>query len=114
MSRPLRTVSFSSFQSTITHDGHDCNGYSLDSSRRHQPNKNDIRAITSMKDFDEYYSRRALGFNSIDEMYNWVSCVKLLHQIKDLPMLITNAIDDPLVVKECHEIPKKYIGKMNL
>ena len=25
-------------------------------------------------------------------------------------MLITNALDDPLIVRECHEIPEKYTG----
>jgi predicted alpha/beta-fold hydrolase len=64
-----------------------------------------------MIDFDESYSRRVLGFSSVDDMYKWVSCVKLMHQIKELPMLITNALDDPLIVRKCHEIPEKYTGK---
>lgn len=111
MTPPFRSVSFSSFQSTITHEGHDCNGYSLDSSRCQKPNKNEIRSITSMMDFDEAYSRRVLGFNSVEEMYKWVSCVRLLHKIKELPILITNALDDPLIIRKCHEIPEKYTSK---
>ena len=106
----LRSVSFSSFQSPITHDGHDCNGYSLDSSRLQKPKESELQSITSMIDFDESYSRRVLGFNSVEDMYKWVSCVKLMYQIKELPMLITNALDDPLIVRECHEIPEKYTG----
>ena len=110
MSAP-RSISFSSFHSTITHDGHDCNGYSLDSSRLQKPSESEVRSATSMLVFDETYTRRALGFNSVDDMYKWVSCVKLLHEIKDLPILITNALDDPLIIRKCHEIPEKYTGK---
>lgn len=106
----LRSVSFSSFQSPITHDGHDCNGYSLDSSRLQKPKESELQSVTNMMDFDESYSRRVLGFNSVDDMYKWVSCVRLMYQIKELPMLITNALDDPLIVRECHEIPEKYTG----
>ena len=107
----LRSVSFSSFQSPITHDGHDCNGYSLDSSRLQKPKESELQSITSMIDFDESYSRRVLGFSSVDDMYKWVSCVKLMYQIKELPILITNALDDPLVMRNCHEIPEKYTGR---
>lgn len=110
MSSP-RSISFSSFQSTITHDGHDCNGFSLDSSRLQKPSESEVQSATSMIVFDEIYTRRALGFSSVDEMYKWVSCVKLLHEIKDLPILITNALDDPLILRKCHEIPEKYTGK---
>ena len=108
----VRSVSFTSFQSPITHDGHDCNGYSLDSSRIQKPKESELKlqSITSMLDFDEFYSRRVLGFSSVDDMYKWVSCVKLMYQIKDLPILITNALDDPLIVRKCHEIPEKYTG----
>lgn len=107
----LRSVSFSSFQSPITHDGHDCNGYSLDSSRLQKPKESELQSITNMMDFDESYSRRVLGFSSVDDMYKWVSCVKLMYQIKELPILITNALDDPLIMRNCHEIPEKYTGK---
>ena len=109
--RHVRSVSFSSFQSTITHGGHDCNGFALDSSRIRKPSEDEVRSVTSMADFDETYTRRALGFNSVEDLYRWVSCVKLLHEIKELPILITNALDDPLVLKQCHEIPEKYTGK---
>lgn len=111
MAMPLRSVSFSSFQSTITHDGHDCNGYSLDSSRLQKPSESEIQSVTSMMDFDDTYSRRVLGFSSTDEMYKWVSCVKLLHEIKELPIMITNALDDPLILRKCHEIPERYTSK---
>lgn len=110
----LRSISFSSFQSPITHDGHDCNGYSLDSSRLQKPKESELQSVTNMIDFDESYSRRVLGFSSVDDMYKWVSCVKLMYQIKELPILITNALDDPLVIRKCHEIPEKYTGKSQI
>ena len=110
MKTHVRSVSFSSFQSTITHDGHDCNGYSLDTLRIQKPVVEEIQSATSMLDFDESYSRRVLGFSSVDDMYRWTSCVKLLYQIKELPILITNALDDPLITRKCHEIPEKYTG----
>lgn len=110
----LRSVSFSSFQNPVTHDGHDCNGYSLDSARLQKPKESELQSVTNMLDFDESYSRRVLGFSSVDDMYKWVSCVKLMYQIKELPILMTNALDDPLIVRKCHEIPEKYTGRSQL
>ena len=113
MKTHIRSVSFSSFQSTITHDGHDCNGYSLDSSKIQKSTVEEVQSATSMLDFDEIYSRRVLGFSSIDETYRWMSCAKLLYQIKELPMLITNAVDDPLITRKCHQVPEKYTGNQH-
>ena len=111
MRSSLRSVSFSSFQSAVTHDGHDCNGYALDPSRIRKPSESEVWSNTSMLDFDEAYTRRVLGFSSVDEMYKWVSCEKLLYQIRELPILITNALDDPLILRQCHKIPEKYTRK---
>ena len=63
-----------------------------------------------MVEMDEAYTRRVLGFESVEEMYRWISCEELLNQIDDLPTLLVNSLDDPCIVDESHVIPKTFAG----
>ncbi len=47
-------------------------------------------------------------------LFRWTSCIKLLYEINDLPVLIVNTNDDPLVVlanTRILDIPKSYVGE---
>ena len=100
-----------SIHSEIKHGGHDCNGFSLDPSKIQLPNETKLWSVNSMKDFDEHFTSRVMGFESAMDMYRWTSCSELMYQIRDLPMLFVNTKDDPLVPEHLHSIPKKYTGK---
>ena len=60
---------------------------------------------------DEYYTRRILGFDSVQEMWKWMSCVDLMYKVTDFPLLLVNSHDDPVVPSELHSIPIRYTGK---
>ena len=64
-----------------------------------------------MIDLDDCYTRHALGFETVEEMYKWMACTELMNEIDDFPLLFLNALDDPCVVLESHDIPKTYVGK---
>ena len=101
---------FSGFHTEITHNGHNSIGSSLDRRKCRLPDARSFWGSSNMMEMDEAYSCRVLGFASVEEMYQWVSCVDLLNQIDDLPTLIVNSLDDPCVVLECHAIPKAFAG----
>ncbi|KAI6651469.1 hypothetical protein LOD99_5077 [Oopsacas minuta] len=46
---------------------------------------------------DTHFTRPLLGFNTIEDMYRWACCIYVMDQIKDLPVLLVNAKDDPMV-----------------
>ena len=96
----------------ITHGGYDCNGFSLDPSKIQLPDVTNLNTITNILDFDEYYSRRVQGFDNVMALYEWTSCVKLMYKIEELPMLLVNSSDDPVIPVELHNIPVKYTGEM--
>ena len=95
----------------ITHRGYDCNGFSLDPSKIQLPVDTNLSTLTNILDFDECYSRRVQGFDSVMDLYEWTSCVKLMYEIEELPMLFVNSLDDPVIPVELHDIPVKYTGK---
>ena len=70
-----------------------------------------MQTLTNMAEFDEYFSRRVQGFDSVMDMYKWTSCVELMHRIERLPMLLVNTLDDPVVPEHLHDIPAKYTGE---
>ena len=63
-----------------------------------------------MEELDEYYTRRVMGFDSVREMYKWMSCADLMQKVTDFPILLLNTSDDPLVPPELHSIPIQYTG----
>ena len=50
---------------------------------------------TSFIDFDEYFTRRMLGYNSTDEYYKGFGCVSDIKNIK-VPLLCLQTQDDPI------------------
>lgn len=116
--RLLRRHSDSLFQgkqrgcihSKIKHGGRDCNGFSLDPSKIQLPDETKLWSVNSMKDLDEYFTSRVMGFESALDLYRWTSCSELMYRIADLPMLFVNTKDDPLVPEHLHSIPKEYVG----
>ena len=63
----------------------------------------------SIHELDEYYTRRVLGFESVRDLWQWMSCVELMETVTDFPLLV-NACDDPIVPEEVHSIPIHYTG----
>ena len=57
---------------------------------------------TTTEEFDEFFTRRLLGYQSIDEYYRKFSCKEVLSNIKK-PIMFMQSLDDPI----CHysEIP---------
>ena len=60
------------------------------------------RKIIATKDFDELFTRRLLGYQSVDEYYKKFGCKEVLENIRK-PLLCMQSLDDPI----CHfsEIP---------
>ena len=95
----------------VTHAGHDCNGFALDTSKITEPvNENLLWKAKSIHELDEYYTRRVLGFQSVRELWQWMSCEGLMKTVRDFPVLLVNACDDPIVPEEVHSIAIQYTG----
>ena len=46
---------------------------------------------------DTNFTRPLLGFKTVEDLYHWACCVYVMDQIRDFPMLLVNAKDDPLI-----------------
>ena len=102
---------FNGFETEVVYDGRNCNGCTLDRRKCSLPDMRAFLSSTSLVELDEAYTRRVLGFSSVEEMYRWISCERLLYEIDDLPMLLVNSADDPCIVEESHSIPIKFVGE---
>ncbi len=69
-----------------------------------------IWSANTLYDVDEYYTRRVMGFESPMELYQWTSCVDCMYRIQELPLLLVNSRDDPIVPEDMHNIPRDYAG----
>lgn len=105
---------FNGFLTEITHDGRNSNGCSLERARCRYPNVGGFWSSTNMRELDEAYTRRVLGFATVQDMYRWISCEELLNRIEELPMLIVNSMDDPLILEQSHAIPRAFAGMRTL
>jgi len=54
-----------------------------------------LRTVSSVDEFDENFSIKAYGFNSVEEYYYVSSCFHNLHKVK-IPLLVIHAADDPV------------------
>lgn len=54
-----------------------------------------VQAATSVYEFDDLLTRRALGLGSVEEYYQTSSCTRVLSNIR-IPTLAINALDDPV------------------
>ncbi len=52
--------------------------------------------VKSMADFDDFLTRRMLGYKENLEYYEGISSVKFLHKI-NIPLLCMHARDDPFL-----------------
>ena len=51
-----------------------------------------------------------MGFDSYGDLVKWVSCNEYFYKIPNLPFLLVNAFDDPVVPKKLTALPIKYTG----
>ncbi|VDN58090.1 unnamed protein product [Dracunculus medinensis] len=68
-------------------------------------------SATSIVALDESYSRRILGYSSVEEFYASCSCLPFIPNFK-FPMVFLNAFDDPLI-PSCLWTPIKEIASKN-
>ncbi|WP_431124959.1 YheT family hydrolase [Flagellimonas flava] len=61
----------------------------------------DIKAIKTLKDFDDIYTSRAHDFKDALDYYTQCSCLQFLPSIQ-VPSLIINAADDSFLGPECY------------
>ena len=107
----LRRRSYGDTSCETQHGGHDSNGFALDSSRIQPPDEEKLWQARNIEEIDEYYTRRVMGFKTTTDLYEWSSCVQLMNKIPDLPMLLINARDDPIVSPQLHSFPVQYTSK---
>ncbi len=60
----------------------------------------DSLQASSLYEFDEKFTRRALGYHSVEQLYRANSCSRVLHHIS-VPVLALSALDDPVITAEC-------------
>ena len=46
---------------------------------------------------DAAFTRTLLGFKTVEELYRWACCYYFMDQIRDIPLLLVNTRDDPIV-----------------
>ncbi len=61
----------------------------------------DIKAVVTLKDFDDVYTSRAHGFKDALDYYTQCSCLQFLPNIK-VPVLLINARNDSFLGPECY------------
>ncbi|KAL5468745.1 hypothetical protein EMCRGX_G029858 [Ephydatia muelleri] len=106
----LRRRSYGDASCEVQHDGHDSNGFALDSSRLQLPDEERLWKANNIQEIDEYYTRRVMGFKTVQDLHEWSSCAPMMNRIPSLPMLFINAKDDPIVSVQLHKFPIKYTG----
>jgi len=78
----------------------------LKEKQKNFPNKisnSDIKAINTLKDFDDIYTSKAHGFMDALDYYKKSSSLQFLHNIKT-PTLLLNAKNDSFLSPECYPI----------
>ncbi|WP_291964359.1 YheT family hydrolase [Maribacter sp.] len=63
----------------------------------------DIKSIKTLKDFDDFYTSKAHGFNNAMDYYKKSSSLQFLDSIK-VPTLIINALNDSFLGSDCYPI----------
>lgn len=106
----VRRRSYGDASCEVQHDGHDSNGFALDSSRLQPPDEARLWKASNIQEIDEYYTRRVMGFKTVQDLHEWSSCAAMMNRIPSLPMLFINAKDDPIVSVQLHKFPIKYTG----
>jgi len=68
-------------------------------------NWKDVRAARGLTQFDRIFSAKFYGYPSFEEFMRENSCSQHLDKIEHIPLLLINAIDDPLIGPFYHDIP---------
>jgi len=75
--------------------------------------KEAILKTTTLRDYDEQFTRKMFGYNSVDDYYRDASSAQYLPNVQ-VPTLLVNATDDPIVseqalpLQQCKDNPHKY------
>lgn len=67
-----------------------------------------LKKVQTVEEFDHHFTCKVNGFESVDWYYREHSCIRFLPHV-DIPLLLVNAIDDPLVDPKTlpFEVPKQ-------
>ncbi|XP_075431295.1 monoacylglycerol lipase ABHD2 [Ascaphus truei] len=68
-----------------------------------------LYTATSLMQIDDTVMRKFHGYQSLQEYYEAESCIRYLHNIR-VPLILVNAVDDPLVHDSLLSIPKTLAG----
>ncbi|MBR9914029.1 MAG: alpha/beta fold hydrolase [Algicola sp.] len=68
-----------------------------------QISEEDIKAIKTLRDFDEIYTSKAHGFKDAMDYYNQSSSLQYLEAI-EVPTLLINALNDSFLSHECYPV----------
>jgi predicted alpha/beta-fold hydrolase len=68
--------------------------------------KEDVMAVTTLRQFDEAGTRRIFGYASLHDYYFDASSSRKIENVK-VPLLCLNALDDPIAHHEC--LPVKEV-----
>ncbi|XP_070546964.1 monoacylglycerol lipase ABHD2-like [Ptychodera flava] len=67
---------------------------------------------TSLVHIDEHFTRKMAGYNSLEEFFCTCSSKFYIPNI-EIPLMILNAEDDPLIPNAVFDIPKKHVETVN-
>jgi len=87
---------------------HQLNVLTEEVKNRYQLCERSIFSAASLPEFDEAYTRRLAGYETVDEMYKQSSCSLFMDAIT-VPVVFINAQDDPIVPEPLLSIPQQYV-----
>ncbi|XP_073229102.1 monoacylglycerol lipase ABHD2-like [Porites lutea] len=77
-------------------------------SPKHKSSIHHVRSSSSLDELDDVFIKKMAGFNHLDEFYSVNSSCNYINQIK-IPVLLLNALDDPLVPEELFVTPHNHV-----
>ncbi|KPP63903.1 abhydrolase domain-containing protein 2-A-like, partial [Scleropages formosus] len=84
--------------------------FGMSSSKMKDADMSRLYTATSLMQIDDNIMRKFHGYSSIKEYYEKESCVHYLHNV-DVPLLLVNSADDPLVHQSLLTIPHTLAEK---
>jgi predicted alpha/beta-fold hydrolase len=76
-----------------------------------QPNMKETLSATSLSEVDTHLQRYLAKFDTLEEYYDQHSCCHHLHKIANIPVLLLNTLDDPLVPEILLESARDYASE---
>lgn len=74
----------------------------------HKSSIHRVRSSSSLVELDDAYIKKMAGFHHLDEFYAVNSSCNYINQVK-IPVLLLNALDDPLVPEELFITPYNHV-----